>query len=600
MSAEQDPVLTVSDLRVETEASAAIIEDLSLSLAPGEVLGLVGESGSGKTTTGLALLGFANPGARIASGRVEIAGHEMCSQPESELRRLRGSLISYVPQDPVTSLNPSLRVEQQLNEVLRAHAPERLSAETVVEALEQVHLPTDRRFRRRYPHQLSGGQQQRLAIAVALVCGPRVAVLDEPTTGLDVVTQARILEEVDRLRRDLEVGFIYVSHDLAVVAGIADRIAVMYAGRIVEEGPTAALISDPRHPYTHGLISSVPDHVEPRALSGIPGVAVGVGDRPGGCAFAPRCAMRVAACDAMVPALTAAGKGRRVRCLRWQETPEVTVRRRGVQEPAGDSSVPSLLDVDSLRATFGSRDNEVVAAADVTFAMEMGECLALVGESGSGKTTIARCIVGLHRPAGGRLSLDGRPLEPLARQRSKEERRQVQIVFQNPYESLNPRHTVEETIKNAALFFRRMGRGEARRQVHDLLGKVRLPQRLAGRYPAELSGGERQRVAIARALAAEPDLLVCDEVTSALDVSVQAAVLELLNELRNDLGLALLFITHDLGVVASIADRVLVLQEGVVQERGSTAAILNAPEHSYTRRLTSSAPSLSVTGFSSS
>ncbi len=599
MTAERHPVLQVSDLRVETEAGPAIIEDLSLSLAPGEVLGLVGESGSGKTTTGLALLGFANPGARIASGRVEIAGRQMCDRPEDELRRLRGSLISYVPQDPVTSLNPSLRVEQQLTEVLRAHAPERLSAETVVEALERVHLPADRHFRRRYPHQLSGGQQQRLAIAVALVCGPRVAVLDEPTTGLDVVTQARILEEVDRLRRDLEVGFIYVSHDLAVVAGIADRIAVMYAGRIVEEGPTGALIDNPRHPYTHGLISSVPDHVEPRALSGIPGVAVGVGDRPGGCAFAPRCAMRVAACEEEVPALTAATSGRRVRCLRWTETPEVTIRRRDLLEPADGSTVTPLLDVESLRATFGARDSEVVAAADVTFTMEMGECLALVGESGSGKTTIARCIVGLHRPAGGGLSFDGQALEPLARQRSKEERRRIQIVFQNPYESLNPRHTVEETIKSAALFFRRMGRGEARQAVHDLLGKVRLPERLARRYPAELSGGERQRVAIARALAAQPDLLVCDEVTSALDVSVQAAVLALLNELRTELGLSLLFITHDLGVVASVADRVLVLQEGVVQERGSTAEILTAPAHDYTRRLTSSAPSLSVTGSSS-
>ena len=271
---ERSPVLQVSDLRIETEGGAAIVEDLSLSLAPGEVLGLVGESGAGKTTTGLALLGFANPGARIAAGSVVVAGHEMCGRPEQEMRGLRGTHISYVPQDPAASLNPSLRVEQQLTEVLRAHTPERMSRQTVVEALQSVHLPSDRHFRRRYPHQLSGGQQQRLAIAAALACGPQVAVLDEPTTGLDVVTQARILEEVDRLRRDLGVGFVYVSHDLAVVAGVADRIAVMYAGRVVEEGPTDALISSPRHPYTHGLISSVPDHVEPRALSGIPGVAV--------------------------------------------------------------------------------------------------------------------------------------------------------------------------------------------------------------------------------------------------------------------------------------------------------------------------------------
>jgi peptide/nickel transport system ATP-binding protein len=308
--------------------------------------------------------------------------------------------------------------------------------------------------------------------------------------------------------------------------------------------------------------------------------------------------MRIAGCEDEVPALTGAGPGRTVRCLRWEETPAVTVRRRDLQEAEDDTGVAPLLHVESLRATFGHRDSEVVAAADVTFAMDMGQCLALVGESGSGKTTIARCIVGLHRPAGGKLSFDGRLLEPLARQRSKEERRRIQIVFQNPYESLNPRHTVEETIKSAALFFRRIGRGEARREVNDLLSKVRLPERIARRYPAELSGGERQRVAIARALAAQPDLLVCDEVTSALDVSVQAAVLELLNELRSDLGLTLLFITHDLGVVASVADRVLVLQEGAVRERGSTAAILTAPGHDYTRRLPSSAPSLSRTGSS--
>ena len=258
----------------------------------------------------------------------------------------------------------------------------------------------------------------------------------------------------------------------------------------------------------------------------------------------------------------------------------MTVRRRDLQEPSDTSGVPSLLDVESLRATFGSRDSEVVAADQVTFAMEMGECLALVGESGSGKTTIARCIVGLHRPAGGRLSFDGRPLEPLARQRSKEERRRVQIVFQNPYESLNPRHTVEETIKSAAQFFRRMGRGEARQQVHDLLGKVRLPERLAGRYPGRTLG--RRAPGASRSPGPwrpSPTCWWCDEVTSALDVSVQAAVLELLNELRNDLGLALLFITHDLGVVASVADRVLVLQEGVVRERGSTAEILKVPTH---------------------
>ncbi len=456
-------------------------------------------------------------------------------------------------------------------------------------ALQRVGLPAETMFARRYPHQLSGGQQQRVTIASALVCEPVAVVMDEPTTGLDVVTQARILEEVDRLRVESGLGVVYVSHDLAVVASIADRIAVMYAGRIVEDGPTAELLARPRHPYTRGLIASIPDHVAPRRIRGIPGVAVGVGERPAGCAFAPRCAQRVELCDRELPALDDAGDRHEVRCFEWRATPRIELEPLVATRAEAEAAGP-LLEVEGLGAAHSSRHETVVAADDVSFVLAAGECLALVGESGSGKTTIARCVAGLHEPSAGRIVFDGEPLAARARARPREARRRIQIVFQNPTDSLNPRRRIADEIARPARVLRGLSRAEARAEVTGLLERVRLPARLAGRFPGELSGGERQRVAIARALAAKPDLLICDEITSALDVSVQAAVLDLLSELRAELGLALLFISHDLGVVASVADRVLVLDRGAVCEQGRVAQVLAKPERDYTRRLLDAAP----------
>jgi peptide/nickel transport system ATP-binding protein len=580
--------LGVEDLRVELRSGEAIVEDVALSVAPGEILGLVGESGSGKTTTALALLGYTRPGVRIARGRVVVAGEEVGWLGEQAARKLRGRLVSYVPQDPGNALNPALRIGRAIQDMLDQHAADR-EVGSVSSALGAVHLPTTSEFERRYPHQLSGGQQQRVTIAIALVCEPPLVVLDEPTTGLDVVTQARVLDEVDRLRRERGLAMVYVSHDLAVVAQVADRIAVMYAGRIVEEGPSAAVLAEPRHPYTRGLVASIPDHVAPRRLHGMPGVAVGVGERPPGCAFAPRCLQRVARCEEEPPVLEPAGDGRRVRCFEWRVTPALAVAERVEARPSSDRE--PLLAVEELRAVHG-RINPVVAAEDVSFALAPGGCVALVGESGSGKTTIARCVAGLHPPAAGRITLAGQPLASRAKNRPNEARRRLQIVFQNPYDSLNPRHRVSDAIARPARILRDLSQDEARGEVAELLERVRLPARLATRFPGELSGGERQRVAIARALAARPDLLVCDEITSALDVSVQAAVLELLAELRAELGLALLFISHDLGVVATVADRVLVLEHGRVCEEGPVATILAEPEHPYTRRLVEAAPRL--------
>jgi peptide/nickel transport system ATP-binding protein len=578
-----EPVLRVDGLRAELDSGDAVVEDVSLAVRPGEILGVVGESGSGKTTTALALLGYARPGVRLVAGSVEVAGHQLLGVPERIARAGRGRLISYVPQDPSASLNPSLRVGDAVGDMIRAHAGA-ASRSSAAEALARVGLPADNAFARRYPHQLSGGQQQRVAIAAALVCEPPVVVLDEPTTGLDVVTQARILEEVDRLRRAVGVAIVYVSHDLAVVATIADRIAVMYAGRIVEEGPAAAVLRAPRHPYTLGLLASIPDPVSPRQLTAMPGVAVGVGDHPNGCAFAARCPQRPARALEEMPPLEDIGGGHRVRCFEWRRTPALERVPRPVADPR--AAAAPLLAVRSLHATHPG----VVAAEDVTFEVARGECVALVGESGSGKTTIARAIAGLHPPSGGAILLDGTPLAPSAGRRPRDARRRIQLVFQNPNDSLNPRHRVRDSIARPAMLLRRLSAAVAAQEAAAALERVRLPARLGARYPGELSGGERQRVAIARALAAHPELLVCDEITSALDVSVQAAVLELLRTLRAELGLAMLFITHDLGVVASVADRVLVLERGAVREEGRVERVLTDPRDDYTRRLVAAAP----------
>jgi peptide/nickel transport system ATP-binding protein len=585
-----EPIVSVRDLEVTTGHGDHILNSVSLELHPGQSIGLVGESGSGKTALAHALLGFARPGLRISGGSVRVQGTELVGRSERELRSLRGRVISYVPQDPPTSLNPSIRVANQVREMLRAHARDSENDELIADVVRRVELPTDSAFLHRYPHQLSGGQQQRLALAMAIACKPPVIVLDEPTTGLDVITQATILEEVRRLQRELGVALVYVTHDMAAVASVVDRIAVMYAGDIIEEGAVSGIVGRPLHPYSRGLVSSVPDPRTARRLTGIPGVAAAPQEVGDACAFAPRCELQITACTEAKPPLLAIDGGRSVRCIRWELTPPPSfVPRELVAEPV--ASTP-LLSVGNLRAVYGGRIATVVAVDDVSFDVSSGECVALVGQSGSGKTTVARCVVGLHPPAAGSIRLDGATLAARAGARSRQERRRIQIVFQNPFESLNPRQSVADAISWPAQTLGGLEKKAAREQVDRLLERVRLPARMARRFPGELSGGERQRVAVARALAARPDLLVCDEVTSALDVSVQAATLDLLAELRRDLGLAMLFITHDLGVVAAVADRVLVLDRGVVCEHGRTNEILATPEADYTRRLVEAAPTL--------
>ncbi len=586
-----DAVVRVTDLRVDIGITGIdIVDEVSFSIRAGEVLGLVGESGSGKTTIGLALLGHARRGARIAGGGITVGGQAILDASPAALRDLRGSLVAYIPQDPGTALNPALRLGEQLEEMLRVHVPD-LDAPArtarMAELLREVALPDDAEFRRRYPHQVSGGQQQRLALAMAFACRPRLVVLDEPTTGLDVTTQAHVLRTVRALCAQHGVAALYVSHDLAVVAELAQLVAVMYAGRLVEFGTAAEIFGSPRHPYTRRLLLAMPDPQGRHTLLGIPGHAPAPGHRPEGCVFAPRCDLATDICAAMPPA-TQASPTHSARC--WHQDaamPGAAEPGAGPESPGGARA--ALLSVRGLQASYGP----VQVLSDIAFEVAPGECLALVGQSGSGKTTLARSLAGLLREGvAGEIRLSGEPLPPGIRQRTAAARKTIQYVFQNPYASLNPRRTVGEIVSRPLHLFFDLDVREIRARVARHLERVSLNARLFDRYPDQLSGGERQRVAIARALAAEPSLLICDEVTSALDVSVQAAVMALLSDLRGEMDLGLLFVTHNLALVRSFADRVAVMHEGRIVELRPAAELFAAPAAEYTRALLADTPGL--------
>ncbi|MEP6527364.1 MAG: oligopeptide/dipeptide ABC transporter ATP-binding protein, partial [Nocardioidaceae bacterium] len=449
----------------------------------------------------------------------------------------------------------------------------------------------DPKYLRRYPHELSGGQQQRVGLAMAFANRPRLIVLDEPTTGLDVTTQATVLSTVRELAAAHDVAALYVSHDLAVVAAVARRVAVMYAGRVVELGLAEELFDSSAHPYTRRLVGAIPRLAGGRSLVGIPGHAPSPGRRPPGCAFGPRCTMHIPECDAEVPPLVPVRSGHSARCIRALEVVKQTQAVVGdpvdVAHPDADAAVLTL---ENVVAHYGKI--EVLHSINMT--LDQHECLAVVGESGSGKTTTARSIAGLHRDWTGSIRLGDKELETAARSRSTETRRQIQYIFQNPYGSLNPRKTVGETVgQPLAVFGIAKGR-EAEDLVGQMLEQVSLSASYANRYPDQLSGGERQRVAIARALISSPSILVCDEVTSALDVSVQAAIVELLGQLQRDLGLSMVFVTHNLPLVRSIAQKVAVLSEGSIVEYGETAQMLADPQQPYTQQLIANTPSLEL------
>ncbi len=584
--------LTVEDLRVVLTNGVDVVDDIDLVLRPGEVVGLVGESGSGKTTVGTSLLGYSRAGALIDQGKVWIGEQDVLALSISQIRRLRGEEIAYVPQDPASALNPAIRIGKQIVELLalRGIGTPQSRLQGARDGLAEVGLPHDDEFLRRFSHQLSGGQVQRVALAMAFLPRPKVLVLDEPTTGLDVTTQAMVLETMARLCRTHGVTALYVTHDLAVVANIADRVAVMYAGQVVEIGERDEIFARPSHPYTRALLDSIPHLAQARALGGIPGRTPAPGARPAGCRFHDRCAFVQDRCRQEVPPLEDIGGSHHVRCLRVGEIGGWDISRGAVPDADPDRTREVILSIDDLTVFYGR--TEVVH--HVSFDLAKAEVVALVGESGSGKTSISRCVGGLHKEWTGSISLDGHPLARGARQRTAADRKRIQYIFQNPYLSLNPRLTVEQIIRRPMELFGLASGKAATERVAELMEQVALGPRMLRFQASRLSGGERQRVAIARALAAEPDVLVCDEITSALDVSVQGSIAALLESLRVSRGISMIFVTHNLALVRSVAARVQILNEGRVVESGSVVEVMDSPREEYTRHLLANSPTIEV------
>lgn len=581
--------LRIVNLRLNVAATGNdIVDEVNLTIEKGRVLGLVGESGSGKTTVGLAVLSHARRGVEIAHGEIYCAGTEVLGLDADAKRKIRGELVSYVPQDPASSLNPALRIGVQLMEVLEVHnfgGSSEARKARIKEMMAEVLLPTDDQYLERYPHQLSGGQQQRVGLAMAFACRPSVIVLDEPTTGLDVSTQEHVLKTIRQLTRDHGVAALYITHDLAVVADLADDVAVMYAGRVVEQGEVAEIFGNPAHPYTRHLVAAAPDIAGKKQIVGLSGRAPSPGKRPMGCSFAPRCELAADKCREAFPPHVRISDTHSAACIKIGKRGETTAHTSPSIQSVSQGDV--IIEVRNVSAGYSG----TTVVHDVSLTLRKGECLALVGESGSGKTTVSRAIGGLHREWTGSILLNGVPLRSAARQRSVEDRLGIQYVFQNPYGSLNPRRTVGDSIARP-LLIAGISKSASRSQVLDVLDKVSLPNSYANKFPDQLSGGERQRVAIARALVSNPQVLVCDEVTSALDVLVQAAIVDLLGNLRRDLGLSMLFVTHNLPLVRSIADQVAVMSEGRIVEVGPAESVIGDPQQQYTKNLITATPSI--------
>ncbi|MGW0604292.1 ABC transporter ATP-binding protein [Streptomyces sp. NPDC002640] len=607
------PLLEVDGLSVAADAGAraVVVDGVSLTVAPGECVGVVGESGSGKSLTVRAVAGLLPEGLRVTGGTVRLDGEDVLGLAPRARAALRGRRIALLMQDPFAMLHPQLTCGRQIADGLRGfdgrgRAVRAARRAEVERRLAEVGL--DPSVADRHPHELSGGMLQRVATAAALAGDPELLIADEPTTALDTATQAAVLDLLGGLRRSRGMGLILITHDLRVAFSACDRVHVLYAGTVVEHGPSAELRAEPRHPYTAALLASEPSAQERRPrLATVPGSVPAPGERGPGCPFAERCAFTAPACRTTPVSLAPAGEdaaaqGRATACLRAAELGRLDppaddvpagVRPEAQDGGAGpDTADDAALVVRGVGRRFGSDGGDRQALADVSLTVPHGEVTALVGRSGSGKTTLARIAIGLESYDFGTVRTG--PVElPRGRRPSTADRRRLaahaQIVFQDPYASLSPLRTVGATLREALDAARRGGRGGAE-TVESLLARVGLPERYAGRRPAALSGGERQRVAVARALAARPRLLICDEAVAALDVSVQAQLLNLLDELRRDQGFAVLFITHDLAVVRQIADHVAVLHDGRLVETGPAARVLDAPEHPETRRLLAAVP----------
>jgi peptide/nickel transport system ATP-binding protein len=595
------PALELADLDVAYRVAGRdrqVLRGVSLTIAPGEAYGLVGESGCGKSTAALAIARYLPRNGRVRAGSIHVAGQDALAVRGRALRKYRADAVSMVYQNPGTALNPGMRVGRQVAEVYttrgvgRGEAYERSRA-----MLDKVQIADSASVMERFPHQLSGGMQQRVVIAMALADDPSLLILDEPTTGLDATVEAEVLDLIEALQAELHTSVLFISHNLGVISRMCDRVGVLYAGRLVEEGLSEQVLRDPRHPYTVGLLRCVPragarkDHGR---LDTIPGFLPQIGADLPGCVFADRCALVEDICRTTEPPLIPVAEAHASRCHfheRAQELPRASAADIGEIPPIDRAQTP-LVSLADLAKIFRQGTQEVHALAGVTAAIWPGETLGLVGESGSGKTTLARALLGLVEPSSGAVELDGKPLAARSKERSREQIAALQIIFQNPDAALNRRHTTRRMLRRTLRVLANITGKEADQRIDALADAVRLPERAVSARPSQLSGGQKQRVAIARAFAGDPRIVVCDEPTSALDVSVQAAILNLLVELQVERRTAYLFISHDLGVVRYLSDRIAVLYLGRLMELGPAEVVFAGPHHPYTEALLSAMPSI--------
>lgn len=608
------PLLQIKDLHTDIEIRSGVVRALSgvdLHVNPGETLGIVGESGSGKTMTALSLMGLLPQGGKVSSGSIILDGQDLTQLPLKEKRKLRGTKVGMIFQDPLTSLNPTMKIGLQVCEPLRVHEglSKKEALERAVEILKRVGMPRPEVVINNYPHQLSGGMRQRVMIAMALVCKPRILIADEPTTALDVTTQMQILDLIDELRDEYKMGVILITHDLGVVAGHTDRVAVMYAGRIVETAPTKTLFTEPKHRYTSSLMAALPERALAAGtkLFSIPGAPPSLTNLPVGCRFAARCLWATDECRAGYPDLSG-DETHTFSCFHpvqeGDESPAVlqgkldSNKTDGAAENVPQISHEVLLDVkeasreyESAGSGFFKREKGVVSAVDrVSITVKKGETYGLVGESGCGKSTVGRLIAGLEPPSGGAIELDGRDLATLKGRDAVRIHRDVQMMFQDSYAAMDPRMRIDQILAEPMSIQKTGNARQIAERIMEILEQVGLTEEILDRYPHEFSGGQLQRIGFARSLTLAPDLIVADEPVSALDVSVQAQVLNLMKDLQQELGLSYLFISHDLAVVQYMADRIGVMYLGRIVEEGPASEVVKNPKHPYTKALIDSIP----------
>lgn len=596
------PLLSVSNLKVQfttRQSFATAVDDFSMDIEPGECVGLVGESGCGKTTSGLAIMRLLPGSGHITQGSIMFDGINFLDLSEREMQHQRGRTVALIPQDPMSSLNPTTKIGKQIAEGLRIHtgASDADAQRRAIEVLEMVEMPRPAERLNQYPFELSGGLRQRVIIAMGLVCSPKLLIADEPTTALDVTIQAQILDLLDRLRSELNMGVLLITHDMGVIAGRANRVVVMYGGRKVEEAKTDTLFSSMHHPYSQALLSSMPsiETASKTHLTSIPGLPPDLTKEIVGCRFAPRCRYAQDDCRATEPDFTGdASHG--FACYHPVDGPRVEIRSAEAASTTSGSQV-EILRVENLVKEFPIKKGlirrkvgAIHAVSDISFSIKEGETFGLVGESGCGKTTVGRLIVGLEDITSGNISFQGSKVSGKGHKPTAQDRRNRQMMFQDPYSSLNPRMKVGEVIREPLSIHHEGTKAEQRRKVAELLLTVGLEPTAADRYPHEFSGGQRQRIGLARAIALNPKLVIADEPVSALDVSIQAQILNLMKDLQREHGLSYIMISHDLAVVYYMADSIGVMYLGKLVEIGDAESVFRLPAHPYTQGLLDAVP----------